>query len=137
MGKNTARGIQGVDVERQSIGRGNVSELSFEIARRIESLRIQGAVETLGGGHQRRFAGDAEASRNADDRLAQRQLLDAELLDDHLDWQFGEDRLLRARVRRLGLRGERAPQKLQAPDRELIDLEPPAEQSEPVPDEPG
>ena len=50
MGENTASGLGGVHVERQPIGGGNVSELSFEIARRIEPLRIQREVKALGGG---------------------------------------------------------------------------------------
>ena len=33
-----------------------------------------------------------EARRDADDRLAERQFLHAELLDDHLDRKFGQDR---------------------------------------------
>ena len=49
MGKNTAGRLRGVHVERQPVGGGNVSELSFEVARRIESLRIQRKVEALGG----------------------------------------------------------------------------------------
>ncbi len=137
MGENTASRLGGVHVERQPVGGGNVSELSFEIARRIEPLRIQREIKALGGWPERRLARNVETRRDADHRLSERQFLHAELLDEHLERQFRQDRLLRARVRRRGLRGKRAPQKLHAPDRELIDLEPPAEQSQPVPDQPN
>ena len=137
MGENTAGGLGGVHVERELVGRGNVSQQRFEIARRVEPLRGQRQVEALGRRSERRLAGNAEASRDADDRLAKREFLHAKLLDEHLDRQFGKDRLLRARVRRRRLRGKRAPQQLQAPDRELVDLETPAEQSQPVPHEPS
>ena len=137
MGKNTAGGLGGVHVERELVGRGNVSQQRFEIARRVEPLRGQRQVEALGRRPERRLAGNAEASRDADHRLAKRELLHAELLDEHLDRQFRQDRLLRARVRRRSVRGKRAAQKLHAPDRELVDFEPPAEQSQPVPDEPS
>ena len=100
MGENTAGGLGGVHVERQPIGGGNVSQQRFEIARRVESLRGQREVEAFGRRPERRLAGNVEARRDADHRLSERKLLHAELLDEHLDRQFGEDRLLRARVRR-------------------------------------
>ena len=112
MGENTASRLGGVHVERQPVGGGNVSELSFEIARRIEPLRIQREIKALGGWPERRLARNVETRRDADDRLSERQFLHAELLDEHLERQFGQDRLLRARVRRRGLRGKRAPQQL-------------------------
>jgi hypothetical protein len=100
MGKNTAGGLGGVHVERQPIGRGNVGQLRFEIARRVESLRGQREVEAFGRGSERRLAGNVEARHDADHGLAKREFLHAELLDEHLDRQFRQDRLLRARVRR-------------------------------------
>ena len=137
MGKNTAGRLGGVHVERQPIGGGNVGELRFEIARRVEPLRVQREVEAFGRRPERRLAGNVEARRDADDRLAKREFLHAELLDEHLERQFGQDRLLRACIRRRRFGGKRAPQKLHASDRELIDLKPPAEQSQPVPDQPN
>ena len=100
MGENTAGGLGGVHIERELVGRGNVGQQRFEIARRVEPLRSQREVEALGRRPERRLAGNAEARRDADHRLAKRELLHAKLLDEHLDRQFGEDRLLRARVRR-------------------------------------
>jgi hypothetical protein len=127
MRKEAASRLGGIHVEGEAVGRRNIGQQRFEVARGVEPLRGEGKVKALGRRSKGRLAGNAEASRDADDRLAERELLHSELLDDHLDRQLGEDRPRRARVRRRSFGGERAPQKLHVTDRELIDLEPPAE----------
>ena len=135
MGKNTAGRLGGIDIEREPVGCGNVSQQCFEVAWRVEPLRGQRKVEALGRRSKRRLAGNAEARGDANNRLAKRELLHRELLDDHLERQFRQDRLLRSCIGGRRFRGKRTPQKLHVSDRELIDLEPPAEQGQPVPDE--
>ena len=138
MGEDAAGRLVGIDAERELVGGGHIGHQRLELARRVEPSRGQREIEPLGRRPQRRLAVDVEARRDADDRLAERQLLDGELLDDHLDRQFGQDRLGRGVVRRRrGVCGrKRAPQKLHVPDRELVDLQPAAEQRKPAPDQP-
>ena len=140
MGENAARGFGGLDVHRQPVGRGHVAQQRAEFAGRIEPPRVEAEVESFGGRPQRRPAGDIEPRREPDDRLAERKLIDRELFDDHLERQFGQDRLRRLR-RRVGvgrrrLRRNGPAQKVDMADGQLIDLEPAAEQGQPVPDQP-
>ena len=118
--------LVGIDAERELVGGGHIGHQRLELAQRVEPSRGQREIEPLGRRPQRRLAGDVEARRDSDDRLAERQLLDGELLDDYLDRQLGQDRLGRgvARWRRRRLGRKRALQKLHVPDRELVDLQP-------------
>ncbi len=135
MGEEAAGRLFGIHIERQPVGGGDIGHERGEFARRVEPPRGQAEVETLGRRPQGRLAGDFEARCDANDRFAEREVLHGEFLDDHLDRQFGQDRLRRAIVRRRrGFRGKRTPQKLHMADRELIDFQPPPEQREPVPD---
>ncbi len=72
MGENAAGRLGGVHVERETVSGGNVGELSFEIARRVESLRGQREIEAFGRRSKRRLAGNAEARRDAHHRLSKR-----------------------------------------------------------------
>ena len=135
MGEEAAGRLVGVDVERELVRRGHIGHERLELARRVEPSRRESEVEPLGRRPERRLAGDIEARRDADERLAERQLLDAELLDDHLDRQFGQDRPGPACIRRR-LGGEGSTEDLHVSDRQLIDLQPPAQERKPSPDQP-
>ncbi len=137
MDKKAAGRLGGVHIEREPVGRGHVGHERAELARRIEPPRRQAEVEALGWRPQRRLAGDIEARGDAEDLLAQRELLHGELLDNHLDRQFGQDRPRPRRIRRRrGFGGKRAPQKLHMAEREPVDLEAPLEQRKPSPHQP-
>ena len=136
--EEAASRLLGIDAERELVGGGHIGHEGLELARRVQTSRGESEVEPLGRGPKRRLAGDVETRRDADKRLAKRQLLDRELLDDHPDRQFGQDRPDPAcvrRRRRLGRQG--SPQELHVSDRQLIDLQAPAQERKPPPDQPG
>ena len=134
MGEKSARRLLRIDGEGELLGGGHVGHHRLEVARRVKAFCSQAEIEALRGRPQRCLAVDLEARRDADDRLAERQLLQAELLDDHLERQLRQDRPSALRPRRLG--AKRPAQDLHVSDGQLVDLESPAEQGEPVPDEP-
>ncbi len=72
----------------------------MKLARRIKPFGAEMQIEALGRRPERRLAREAEARLDAEDRFAEREFLHGELLDDHLDRQFGQDRLRSRRVRR-------------------------------------
>ena len=75
MSEDSARRLLGIDGERELVGGGHIGHDGLELARRVEALRGQAEIEALGGRPQRRLAVDLKARRDADDRLAERQLL--------------------------------------------------------------
>ena len=135
MSEDSARGLLGIDSERELVGGGHIGHDGLELARRVEALRGQVEIEALGGRPQGGFAVDLKARRDAGDRLAEGELLQGELLDDNLERKLRQDRPGTA-VRRRRFRAKRPTQDLHMSDGELIDLEPAAEQRQPVPDEP-
>ena len=116
MGKDAARGLVGIDGDGELVGRGDVRHDGLELTGRVEALRGQAEVETFGRRPERRPTVDLEARRHADHRLAERQVLHAELLDDHLDRKFWQDRARTRIGRRRRFGRKRAPQELHVAD---------------------
>ena len=135
MGEDAARRFVGIDRDGELVGRRNVGHDRLERARGVEALCREAEVETFGRRPERRLALDLEARRDPDDRLAERKVLQSELLDDHLDRQFRQDRARPAVRRRRRLGPQRPPQELHVADRQLVNVEPATEQGKPVPDQ--
>ena len=106
MGEEAAGRLGGIDIERELLGGRNEAKQHGQAARGVESLGAEMQIEPLGRRPERRLARKGKTRRDADDRLSERKLLHRELLDDHLDRQFRQDR---PRSRRVGRRRGSAP----------------------------
>ena len=62
MSEDSARGLLGIDGERELVGGGHIGHDGLELARRVEALRGQAEIEALGGRPQGRLAVDLQGA---------------------------------------------------------------------------